>query len=124
MRSPILVVISVVLFWRGHNEPGGGFIAALVAACAVAYAYLAKDEDRPVARPAIPVALIVGGIIVALATGLLGYLGGEFLEPLYVYALGTKWASSMLFDVGVYAAVLGLVMLAFNVLGADEEARR
>ena len=66
----------------------------------------------------------VGGIIVALATGLLGYLGGEFLEPLYVYALGTKWASSMLFDVGVYAAVLGLVMLAFNVLGADEEARR
>lgn len=48
---PILVVISVVLFWRGHNEPGGGFIAALVAACAVAYAYLAKDEDRPVAQP-------------------------------------------------------------------------
>ena len=121
---PILVVISAVLFWRGHNEPGGGFIAALVAACAVAYVYLAKAHDRPVSRPSIPVALIVGGIIVALGTGLLGYVGGTFLEPLHVTILGTKFASSMLFDVGVYAAVLGLVILAFNVLGADEEARR
>lgn len=121
---PILVVISAVLFWRGHNEPGGGFIAALVAACAVAYVYLAKAHDRPVSRPSIPVALIVGGIIVALGTGLLGYVGGTFLEPLHVTILGTKFASSMLFDVGVYAAVLGLVILAFNVLGADREAKR
>lgn len=124
MLVPILVVISAVLFWRGHNEPGGGFIAALVAACAVAYVYLAKAHDRPVSRPSIPVALIVGGIIVALGTGLLGYVGGTFLEPLHVTILGTKFASSMLFDVGVYAAVLGLVILAFNVLGADREAKR
>mgnify|MGYP003771695027 CR=1 FL=1 len=117
---PILVVISAVLFWRGHNAPGGGFIAALVAACAVAYVYMAKAADGPVSRPMIPVVLIGGGVLVATATGLLGYLRGEFLQPLYWELLGTKVASSLVFDVGVYAAVLGVVMVAFNLLGADD----
>jgi multicomponent Na+:H+ antiporter subunit A len=121
---PILVVISVVLFWRGHNEPGGGFIAALVGACAVAFVYMAKVRDEPVSRPWVPIALIVGGLLVALATGLLGYLGGGFLQPLYVEIVGTKFASSMLFDVGVYTAVLGLVMVAFNVLGSEGATRQ
>ena len=117
---PILVVISAVLFWRGHNAPGGGFIAALVAACAVAYVYMAKAADGPVSRPMIPVVLIGGGVLVATATGLLGYLRGEFLQPLYWELLGTKVGSSLVFDVGVYAAVLGVVMVAFNLLGADD----
>lgn len=120
---PVLIAISAVLFWRGHNQPGGGFIAALVAACAVAYIYMAKDKDAPVSRPGLPVVLIAGGILVALATGLWGYAAspsGEFLQPVYVTVFGTKFASSMLFDVGVYTAVLGLVMVAFNVLGSDD----
>jgi multicomponent Na+:H+ antiporter subunit A len=121
---PVLAVISAVLFWRGHNDPGGGFIAALVAASAVAYIYMAKPVDAPVSRPRIPVYLIAGGVLTALFTGFLGYLDGQFLAPLYGYVLDVKVASSMLFDVGVYAAVLGLVMVAFNVLGSSGDDAR
>jgi multicomponent Na+:H+ antiporter subunit A len=118
---PVLIVISAVLFWRGHNEPGGGFIAALVAACAVAYVYMAKTADEPVSRPRTPVLLIAGGVLTALAAGFLGYTSGQFLEPLYGYLGPIGLYSSMLFDVGVYTAVLGLVMVAFNVLGTPSD---
>lgn len=116
---PVLAIISAVLFWRGHNDPGGGFIAALVAACAVAYIYMAKPVDAPVSRPRVPVYLIAGGVLTALFTGFLGYLAGQFLEPLSTYVGPIGIYSSMLFDVGVYTAVLGLVMVAFNTLGTD-----
>ncbi|MFN2319817.1 MAG: DUF4040 family protein [Dermatophilaceae bacterium] len=116
---PVLAVISAALFWRGHNDPGGGFIAALVAASAVAYVYMAKPVHAPVSRPRVPVYLIAGGVLTALFAGFLGYAAGQFLEPLYGYVLTIKVASSLLFDVGVYSAVLGLVMVAFNVLGTE-----
>lgn len=115
---PVLVGISAWLFWRGHNDPGGGFIAALVAACAVAYVYMAKAADEPVSKPRTPVLLIGSGVSLAVLTGLLGYRGGDFLEPVSTYLFGIKWVSSMLFDLGVFLGVLGLIMVAFNVLGA------
>lgn len=117
---PVLAVVSAVLLWRGHNSPGGGFIAALVAACAVSYIYLAKPADLPVSRPRVPVLLVAGGVLVAIVTGLAGYLPGQFLEPIYGEILGVKVASSLIFDLGVYAAVLGLVMVAFNSLGTRD----
>ena len=113
----VLAVISAVLFWRGHNAPGGGFIAALVGACAVAYVYMAKTEDAPVSAARVPVYLIAGGALTAVGTGVVGFVAGQFLEPLYGSVLGVKVTTSMVFDVGVYLAVLGLVMVAFNVLG-------
>ncbi len=118
---PILAAISIILFLRGHNAPGGGFIAALVGCCAVSYAYLAAATDRPVSRSRLPVWLIAGGVLVAVITGLWGYLGGSFLEPLHAEIGPVHVTTSMLFDVGVYAAVVGLVLVAFNVLGVGAD---
>ncbi|MBK8731250.1 MAG: DUF4040 family protein [Tetrasphaera sp.] len=126
---PSLLALSAMLFWRGHNDPGGGFIAALVAACAVAYVHLARSEEGPISRPMLPVALIAGGVLTAIVTGALGLTEGAFLEPVHLGAGGLGVSSSLVFDVGVYAAVLGLVMVAFNVLGdssghdGDDHAR-
>ena len=116
--TPILGVVSVMLLWRGHNEPGGGFIAALVAACAFALIYLARESDRPVSRPSTPVALIGGGLVVAGLTGIGGYFLGQFLQPAHWYVAGQHLSSALIFDLGVFAGVLGLVMTAFNTLGA------
>jgi multicomponent Na+:H+ antiporter subunit A len=115
--GPVLLVISAVIFWRGHNAPGGGFIAALVASAAVALVYLSRPDDRAVGSPRVHIALIGGGVLTALVSGLLGYADSSFLQPLYGTVAGTKLSSSLLFDVGVYAAVLGLVMVAFDRLG-------
>jgi multicomponent Na+:H+ antiporter subunit A len=121
---PGLAVLSALIFWRGHNAPGGGFIAALVAAAAVSLVYLARDDDRPVGTPRLHLALIAGGVLTALVTGLLGYAAEAFLEPLSTYVGGVYVGTSLLFDVGVYAAVLGLVMVAFDRLGADQVESR
>lgn len=121
--SPVLVVLSVILLWRGHNEPGGGFIAALVAACAVALVYLSRESDTPVSRPSTPVALIGGGLLVAGLTGVGGYALGAFLEPAHWYVAGQHVTSALLFDLGVFAGVLGLVMTAFNTLGTGRLRR-
>ncbi|MGB3829667.1 MAG: DUF4040 family protein [Ornithinimicrobium sp.] len=121
LTIPLLVVISAILFWRGHNAPGGGFIAALVGSAVVALIYLASSRDHPVGPPKAPVVLIALGVLLALGTGVWGLLAkGSFLEPITGKFLGEKLNSAMIFDLGVYVAVLGLVMAAFNLLGAAE----
>ncbi len=121
LTIPLLVVISVILFLRGHNSPGGGFIAALVGSSAVALIYLSAARDHRVGPPRLPVQLIGVGILLALGTGLWGLLAkGSFLEPLNGEFGGQKVNSAMVFDLGVYFAVLGLVMAAFNLLGASQ----
>ncbi|KAA0917989.1 hydrogen gas-evolving membrane-bound hydrogenase subunit E [Dietzia sp. ANT_WB102] len=116
--TPVLALISLILLWRGHNEPGGGFIAALVASCAFALIYLARESDRPVSRPSTPVSLIGVGLLLTGLTGIGGYALGQFLEPAHWLVAGQHISSALIFDLGVFAAVLGLVMTAFNTLGA------
>lgn len=121
---PALVVVSAVIFWRGHNDPGGGFIAALIGSSAVALVYLGRADDRPVGPHRLHVGLVAGGVLLATLTGLLGYLEGDaptYLAPLYTYLGSVHLTTSMIFDVGVYAAVLGLVMIAFDKLGNAEQ---
>jgi multicomponent Na+:H+ antiporter subunit A len=118
--TPLLAAVSLILFWRGHNFPGGGFIAALVGSCIVALIYLSTSKDHQIGPPRLPLLLIGGGIAIAIATGLLGLVAqGSFLEPLHWYLLGQDISSALIFDLGVYMAVLGLVMVAFNLLGTS-----
>ena len=116
--GPVLALLSLMLFLRGHNAPGGGFIAALVGSAIVALLYLSTSRDRQIGPPRLPLLLIGGGVLVALGSGVLGFLHEGFLEPLHGYLLGQHVSTSMIFDLGVYLAVLGLVMVAVNLLGA------
>ena len=115
--TPVLLVVSAVLFLRGHNAPGGGFIAALVASCALALVYLSKAQDDPLSGAARPVHLVAAGLLLAGMTGMGGYALGEFLEPAHVDLAGNHLSSAMVFDLGVFCGVLGLVVTAFNTLG-------
>jgi len=111
---PLLVIAAAVLFWRGHDEPGGGFIAGLVAGAAVAVASIAGIQLR------IPSAgvMLAAGLAIALASGLIGPLtGGTALEPIKVDVpvLGSL-TSSLIFDLGVLLIVVGLVRAALERL--------
>ena len=122
ITAPILAVLSAMLFLRGHNAPGGGFISALVGSAIVALLYLSTSKDRQIGPPRLPLYLIGGGVAVAAGSGLLGFASEGFLTPLHAYALGVHLSSSMIFDAGVYLAVLGLVMVAVNLLGTSAAA--
>jgi len=87
---PAIVILSVVLLVRGHQEPGGGFIAALIGGAGFALLYLAAPSESA-ARIRWPfLALIGAGIVVGTGTGLLGYFDGSFLRPLSIDILGPR----------------------------------
>jgi len=117
---PLLIFAAIVLFWRGHDEPGGGFIAGLVAGAAVAVASISGVRLK---LPG-PVALLASGLLIALISGLAGPLaGGAILEPVKVSLplLGAQ-TSSLLFDLGVALIVVGLVRTALQRLdGLDTD---
>ncbi|WP_432545761.1 DUF4040 family protein [Kineococcus sp. SYSU DK004] len=115
--GPVMVVTSLWFLLRGHNAPGGGFISALVGGAGFALVYLASSTDRG-ARVKWPyLALIGGGVLVGTATGLAGLADGSFLRPLHAYVLGYHFTTALVFDLGVYLAVVGVVLVALNRLG-------
>ncbi|HSF11826.1 MAG TPA: monovalent cation/H+ antiporter subunit A [Erythrobacter sp.] len=120
---PLTLTVGIYLFLRGHNQPGGGFIAALVVAVAFLVQYLAAgfvwSEKR---RRFGEHQLIAWGVLVAMATGLGAMaLGAKFLTSWFDYfslpLIGKfELASAMLFDTGVFLTVFGAVMLALAQL--------
>ncbi len=124
---PLLLLFSVFLLFRGHNEPGGGFVGGLVAA--TAYALLALTGGVASARrvlPARPEVLIGTGLLAALASGLVGLAAGRpFMTGLWgdvsLPVVG-KPGTPVLFDAGVYLTVLGVVLLILFTLQEEDEA--
>jgi multicomponent Na+:H+ antiporter subunit A len=120
--APVIILLSFHLFWRGHYEVGGGFIAALVGATGIALAYLGASEDRsaPVKWPYR--GLLSAGVIVAVLSGVWGYQVGSFLKPVR-FDIPLPWGgdygftSAMVFDLGVYLAVLAIIIALINELG-------
>jgi multicomponent Na+:H+ antiporter subunit B len=112
---PLTLVFSIFLLIRGHNEPGGGFVGGLAAASAFALVLTADglEKARQILRVD-PLVLVGTGLALALLSGLPPLFdGGAFLTGQWLEAkvpvighLGTPFV----FDVGVYLAVLGVVV--------------
>jgi multisubunit Na+/H+ antiporter MnhB subunit len=120
MLAPVLLVVSAYLFIRGHDEPGGGFIAALVAGTALGLGQLAfPGAQPPWLRRVRAGPLLAVGFLLATGAGLGPMLAGySFLTPVPIPLGPTGWYLScgLLFDLGVYLLVLGLVLTAVNRL--------
>jgi len=111
--TALMVLFSIFVLLRGHNEPGGGFIGGLVAAAAFAI-YGIGCGVAPVRRALVlhPMAISAIGLLAAAAAGMLSaFAGVPFLTALWAYPkiLGSEIAVStpLLFDIGVYLVVLG-----------------
>ncbi|MDA0775844.1 monovalent cation/H+ antiporter subunit A [Acinetobacter johnsonii] len=125
---PIALVISLYIFLRGHNLPGGGFIAGLITAMALIIQYIALGQDQTEqmlkAKSGRLYEIWIGvGLSIAGLTGLAAWFWGRpFLTSAHIYVnppiIGEMHlASAALFDVGVYVTVVGAVMLMISVLG-------
>jgi multicomponent Na+:H+ antiporter subunit A len=121
-------VASVYLLFAGHNAPGGGFIGGLAGGAALVLRYAAAGARGLRATVGFrPETLLGAGLLLAGGTGVAGWVfGSAFLASAKVETelplLGTvKTTSALLFDVGVYLVVIGLVLLTLRTLG---EVRR
>jgi multicomponent K+:H+ antiporter subunit A len=138
---PLALLVALFILLRGHNLPGGGFIAGLVTAVALIMQYLGNGlawtrERMPWrVRP-----VIAAGLTVAVGTGLGAWaFGYPFLSHTFAYVKlpvfgKTEFATALAFDLGVYLVVVGVTLLILVNLGrlhgtippasANEERRK
>jgi multicomponent Na+:H+ antiporter subunit B len=127
---PLLLLFAIFLLLRGHNQPGGGFVGGLVVAASFVLYSIAFGVDA--ARRALlvrPSTLLGVGPLVAFASGLPGFAGGQPFMTSRWTAVGVGPAAvsvgtPLIFDVGVFLAVIGVVLtivftLADVVLGEE-----
>lgn len=108
--SGLMLVFSVYLLLRGHNNPGGGFIAGLIGVIGFALLMLSHTPAYVYRRLVISPAIIAGcGMSLSMATGVVPlFFGQPFLTGLWLPE--TAIGSPLLFDVGIYLVVFGSVL--------------
>ena len=119
----ILLVVSVYVLFRGHNQPGGGFMGGLLAGSAFILHGLAFGIEitrkLPLMRPFRWMGL---GLMLIVASGLISiiYIDGSFLQGVWVmvplFGLDLKLGTPLMFDTGVYFAVAGMLMLVSSAI--------
>jgi len=120
---PIAFMVSMYLFMRGHNQPGGGFVAGLVMSVAFILQYMVAGTQWVEAQMSLrPLRWMGTGLLVATLTGLGSMvLGYPFMTThtahLHLPILGDfHVASALFFDIGVYAVVVGATLLILTAL--------
>ncbi|MGC3939090.1 monovalent cation/H+ antiporter subunit A [Roseobacter sp. EG26] len=118
---PVVLMVGFYIFLRGHNDPGGGFIAGLVVSIAVVMQYMASGFAWTSARLKYPYHGVIGaGVLIAGLTGIGSwFVGKPFLTSDFTYVRIPPFekfelATAALFDLGVFLAVVGAVMLSLE----------
>ncbi len=125
---PLSLMVGVYILLRGHNMPGGGFIAGLIVAISFLMQYMASGYVWAHRRARFDAhVLIGGGVLIAGATGLAALVFDRpFLTSTFGYfhlpVFGeVELASAMAFDIGVFFTVVGTCLLSLATLSRVEE---
>lgn len=113
--TSLMVLFSIFVLLRGHNEPGGGFIGGLIAASALAIYGIACGV-APVRRAIYfhPMAISAFGLFMSATAGVLSvfagvpYMSGLWIYP-HLFGVEVALSSVLVFDVGVYLVVVGAI---------------
>ncbi|MBN2691050.1 MAG: monovalent cation/H+ antiporter subunit A [Burkholderiaceae bacterium] len=124
LMLPLTLLVAAFILLRGHNAPGGGFIAGLITAIALLGQYLANGLSWTDARLRLDASgLMAAGLALALLTGLGSWaFGFPFLTSTFGHmhwpVVGDfELASAMAFDLGVYLVVVGATVLMLRQIG-------
>ncbi|RKQ37571.1 Na(+)/H(+) antiporter subunit B [Oceanobacillus halophilus] len=123
----LLLGFSIYLFFAGHNAPGGGFIGGLMTTGAILLLYMSYGINTVTKMlPINYIKLIPIGLLVAVATGAGSFL---FEVPFLSHSFGyfhfplfgeVELATAMLFDLGVYLTVVGVMMTIILTVADDQ----
>ncbi|MGE4429990.1 MAG: monovalent cation/H+ antiporter subunit A [Sphingobium sp.] len=133
---PVIATFALYLLVRGHDLPGGGFVAGLTGSIAIILLYMASGTRSVEARLTVqPVRWISAGLLCTSLTGMAAWIFGyPFLSTYFDYLdlplIGdVPLASALLFDIGVFAVVVGttaliLVALAHQSIRSPRTVKR
>lgn len=125
---PVMIGISVIVFFRGHHHPGGGFIAALIGATGIIFNAMVTETKTAYERLIVdPVWLVVSGMFFCFFAAAAGpFTGKPFFYGFWTeikipllnkISLGTP----LLFDAGVYFIVTGSLLMIFLIIMEEIE---
>jgi multicomponent Na+:H+ antiporter subunit A len=120
-----IVMFSLYVLFVGHDQPGGGFAAGLIAGIALTLRYLAGGRHELAEAAPVDSGVVMGaGLVVAALTAAAGLVSGAALTSTIWQAdlpvLGQlRFVSSTLFDIGVYLVVVGMVLEVLRSLGSE-----
>ena len=119
----VMLMFSVFMLLRGHNEPGGGFIGGLIAAIAFSlYALACGPEAVREALRIDPRVLAMIGLGLSILAGLIALVEpAPFLTGIWAEIAGVKLGSPLVFDVGVFLAVIGAVLTIVLTLKEEQD---
>lgn len=127
---PLTLTVSIFMFLRGHNSPGGGFIAGLILAVPLLIQYVIQGTASVESRFGFDYVRCIGiGLLIAVASGSASMLFGvPFLTSghldLHLPVIGdVPLASAIGFDTGVYLVVFGGAMLMLSMMGTIKPSR-
>lgn len=124
--TALMLLFSIFVLLRGHNEPGGGFIGGLIAASAVAIYGIACGVS-PVRRALYfhPMAISAFGLLLAAFAGMISFPAVPYMTGLWTFptVFGVELALStpLIFDIGVYLVVVGGIASIALALEEREE---
>ena len=128
---PLALLVAIFVLLRGHNLPGGGFIAGLITAVALITQYLANGIEWTKTRMSTRLPPMIGiGLLLATLTGVASWLFGyPFLTTTFTHV---HWplvgefevASAMMFDLGVFMVVVGVTLVILLRLGQLHDINR
>jgi multicomponent Na+:H+ antiporter subunit B len=122
---PLLILFSIFIWLRGHNEPGGGFVGGLIAASAYVLYGIAFGIGQARDMLRIHPRMLIGiGLLTVLISGLLPvFLKGQpFMTAIWgenEYPIFHKLGTPVMFDTGIYITVIGVTLWIIFSL-ADE----
>ena len=130
LATPIvfaLIALGFHFFLRGHNAPGGGFIAGLIVAASALLARMARDLRLLTIRTEV---LVPIGLLIATLTGVVPMLfGSGFLRSEFGYVTlplfgEVEWATAVAFDAGVFLVVVGVTITIIDLLAEESDGER
>lgn len=122
---PVMYGLTAILFLKGHNSPGGGFIAGLLAAAAILLHFLAFGRSASRIRSTWFVRVVAAGLAIGVGSAIMPVLlGYPFFKQTFGHVhlplLGdVELASASLFDLGVFVVVVGTVITVISAMTED-----
>ncbi len=116
---PVTLLVSLIIFNQGHNLPGGGFIAGVLAAAAGAMYLMAFGVARAARYRWWKLSIF--GLLISITTGTVPFLLGKtFMDQSELHLGSFHLPTAAFYDAGVYLIVVGMLMTMFVELGLEE----
>jgi multicomponent Na+:H+ antiporter subunit B len=115
LLMPLFIIFSLYLLFRGHNDPGGGFIGGLIGSMGFVFYTMTFGSEVTIKTYKInSMALIATGLFLAAASGIISIFYGDIFltarwEDYYLPFIGRP-GTPILFDIGVYILVMGIIL--------------